>query len=77
MARYAYSPDADALVIKLRDGVPDHGEEIAPGIIAHYSRNGTLLEVEILNASEMAIEIVRKLSEHHRNTTPRIAQRST
>ncbi len=75
MARYIYSPDADALVIKLRDGVLDYGEEIAPGVIAHYDRDGNLLEIEILDASEIAIEIVKKLSEYRRNTTPRATQR--
>ena len=72
MARYVYSSDADVLVVRLRDGVLDHGEELAPGIIAHYNKSGELLEIEILDASEIAIEIIKKLTKYsktqHRET---------
>ena len=55
----------------MRNDVLDHGEEIGPGIIAHYDRDGDLIEIEILDASEIAIEIVKKLSEYRRNTMQR------
>ena len=56
-----YSPDADALVIALRDEEPDHGEEAAPGVILHYGRSGELVEIEILGASRLLTEMVRAL----------------
>lgn len=48
-----YSPDADALIIKLRDGKPKDSRDLAEGIIAHYSKDGRILELEILDASKV------------------------
>jgi uncharacterized protein YuzE len=46
-----YSPDADALIIKLRNGVPVDSVDLSEGIIAHYSKDKKILEIEILDAS--------------------------
>jgi uncharacterized protein YuzE len=47
-----YSPDADALMIKLRNGVPVDSVDLSEGIIAHYSKDKKILEIEILDASK-------------------------
>ncbi len=48
-----YSPDADALIIKLREGKPEDSRDVAEGIIAHYSKNKEVLEIEILDTSKI------------------------
>ncbi len=48
-----YSPDADALIISFREGKPVDSIDIANGIIAHYSKDKKILEIEILDASEV------------------------
>ena len=48
-----YSPDADVLMVKLGQGVPVDSIDIAEGLIAHYSKDKKLLEIEILDASEI------------------------
>ena len=47
-----YSPDADALIIRLREGKPVDSVDLAEGIIAHYSKDRKILEIEILDASK-------------------------
>ncbi len=48
-----YSPDADALIISFREGKPVDSIDIANGIIAHYSKDKKILEIEILDASKV------------------------
>jgi uncharacterized protein YuzE len=48
-----YSPDADVLMIQLREGEPYDSRDIAEGIIVHLSRKGNPLEIEILDASKV------------------------
>jgi len=60
-AKVKYSPDADALVITLRDEKPDYGEEAASDVILHYGRSGELVEIEILGALQLFTEIVKAL----------------
>ncbi len=48
-----YSPDADVLVIRLREGKPVDSIDVAEGIIAHYSKDKKILEIEILDASKV------------------------
>jgi uncharacterized protein YuzE len=47
-----YSPDADVLIISLRDGKVVDSVDLAEGIIAHYSEDKKILEIEILDASK-------------------------
>ena len=47
-----YSPDADVLVIRLRDGKLADSIDAAEGIIAHLDESGKVIEVEILDASK-------------------------
>lgn len=48
-----YSPDADVLMIKLSPGVPVDSIDVAEGLIAHYSQDKRLVEIEILDASSI------------------------
>ena len=48
-----YSPDADVLIIQLREGLPVDSRDIAEGIIVHLSQEGNPLEIEILDASKV------------------------
>ena len=48
-----YSADADALIIRLREGKPVDSVDLAEGIIAHYSKDKKILEIEILDASKI------------------------
>lgn len=48
-----YSPVTDALIIRLREGTPADSVDLAEGIIAHYSKDEKILEIEILDASRV------------------------
>jgi uncharacterized protein YuzE len=48
-----YSPDADVLVIQLREGKPADSRDIAEGVIVHLSVKGRPLEIEVLDASKV------------------------
>ena len=48
-----YSPDADVLLIELREGTPVDSQDAAEGIIIHYDEAGEPLEIEILDASKV------------------------
>ena len=47
-----YDPEADAVYIKLADGVYDESEEVAPGVILDFTLDGQVMGIEILNASK-------------------------
>jgi uncharacterized protein YuzE len=51
--RIAYSPDADVLMIQLREGEPVDSRDLTEGIIIHLSAAGQPLEIEILDASKI------------------------
>ena len=48
-----YSPDADGLVIRLKDGKLVDSEDISDRILLHYSDKHEPLEIEILDASKV------------------------
>jgi uncharacterized protein YuzE len=48
-----YSPDADVLLVRLREGKLVDSVDIAEGLIAHYAEDGSVLEIEILDASKV------------------------
>lgn len=53
--KITYSPDADVLTIHLRKGRPANSRDIAEGVIVHLSTKGHPLEIEILDASKVAL----------------------
>jgi Protein of unknown function (DUF2283). len=48
-----YDPNDDILLITLKDKPLAYGEEITPQIIAHYSKDNELVEIEVLDANEL------------------------
>jgi len=48
-----YSPDADVIVIELRDGRPADSVDLSEGVILHLDEDGFPLEIEILDASKV------------------------
>ena len=48
-----YSPDADVLIIQLREGKVSDSRDIAEGVIVHLSAKGQPLEIEVLDASKV------------------------
>ena len=50
-----YSADADILLIELRDGTPVDSVDLKEGVILHLDGDGLPLEIEILDASKLAM----------------------
>lgn len=50
-----YSKEADILLIELRDGTPVDSIDIKEGVILHLDGDGLPLEIEILDASKLAM----------------------
>ena len=53
MMQIKYSPDADVLMVQLREGKLVDSVDIVGGLIAHYAEDGSVLEIEILDASKV------------------------
>ncbi|HLC76905.1 MAG TPA: DUF2283 domain-containing protein [archaeon] len=60
--KYKYDKRTDILLIKLSKGKPDFGEQKG-NIIAHYSKKGKPVEIEILNARKTTGKIVETVFE--------------
>lgn len=50
-----YSKEADILLIELRDGTPVDSIDLKEGVILHLDSEGAPLEIEILDASKLAM----------------------
>ena len=50
-----YSKEADILLIELRDGTPIDSIDLKEGVILHLDNEGLPLEIEILDASKIAM----------------------
>ena len=53
--RIKYSKEADVLMIELRDGSPVDSIDLKEGVILHLDGQGLPLEIEILDASKIAM----------------------
>jgi len=53
--RIKYSKEADILMIDLRDGSPVDSIDLKEGVILHLDGQGLPLEIEILDASKIAM----------------------
>lgn len=51
--KISYDPVDDILLITLKEKPLAYGEEITPQIIAHYSKDNELVEIEVLDANEL------------------------
>jgi uncharacterized protein YuzE len=56
-----YYPDADALVLKIIDEKPDHGEQVGEEMILHYTKDNRLVKIEILDASKTVIDFLQPI----------------
>jgi uncharacterized protein YuzE len=59
--RIKYYPDADALDIRISDEKPDHGEEAGEEMVLHYTKEGKLVKIEILDASKTVIDFLKPI----------------
>jgi uncharacterized protein YuzE len=50
-----YSKEADILLIELKDGTPADSIDLKEGVILHLDKEGAPLEIEILDASKVAV----------------------
>jgi len=50
-----YSKEADILLIELKDGTPVDSIDLKEGVILHLDKEGSPLEIEILDASKVAM----------------------
>ncbi len=48
-----YDPADNILLITLSETPLAYGEEITPQVIAHYSKDNELMEIEVLDANEL------------------------
>jgi uncharacterized protein YuzE len=58
--KYKYDLETDILVISLSDEKPDFGEQRGK-IITHYAKDNKPVEIEILDASETAIGMIKAM----------------
>ncbi|MFW5904544.1 MAG: DUF2283 domain-containing protein [Candidatus Saliniplasma sp.] len=58
--KYEYDRETDILLIKLSEEEPDFGEQ-SGSIITHYSKDGKPIEIEILDASETTLSMIKPI----------------
>ena len=58
--KYKYDRKSDVLLITLSKGKPDFAEQ-NQNVITHYNKHGKPIELEILNAREMALDLLKAL----------------
>lgn len=58
--KYKYDAKADLLVISLSSEKPDFGEQ-KENIITHYNEKCKPVEIEILDASKTALDIIKAI----------------
>ena len=58
--KYRYDRESDVLLITLSKEKPDFAEQ-NQNVITHYNKDGKPIEIEILDAREMALGIVKTI----------------
>ncbi|MBI4480266.1 MAG: DUF2283 domain-containing protein [Acidobacteria bacterium] len=58
--KYEYDRESDVLLITLSREKPDYAEQ-SRNIITHYSKKGKPIEIEILDASKEAVDIIKAI----------------
>ena len=58
--KYKYDRESDVLLITLSREKPDFAEQ-TQNVITHYNKDGKPIEIEILDASETALDILKAL----------------
>lgn len=52
--RVQYDPSADAMYIRLAEGVIADSDEVREGVVLDYDENGKVLGIELLSVSQRA-----------------------
>jgi uncharacterized protein YuzE len=68
-----YYPDADALVMRVSDEKPDHGEQVGEEMILHFTRDNKLVKIEILDASKTILDLIKPILSHKPIRTAAVA----
>lgn len=55
-----YDPDVDALAINWGDAQIVESDEVAPGVILDYDKDGNVVGVEVLDASKQILQLPGK-----------------
>jgi len=64
-----YDKKTDVLWLLVKGGVEEEHREITPGVSVELGKNGELLGIEILNASRVLGEKIRKAANRDRIVT--------
>lgn len=59
----SYYPDTDSLFIKLRPGIEATGEEVAPGIVFHYTPEGEVTAIEMDSRASHLADVTKLKAE--------------
>ena len=59
--RIKYYSDADALDIWISDEKRDYGEEAGEEMVLHYTKEGKLVKIELLDASKTVIDFLEAI----------------
>ena len=55
--KVSYYSDSDSLFIKLRPGPEATGEEVAPGIVFHYTPEGEVTAIEMDSRASKLVDV--------------------
>jgi len=58
-----YDKEVDVLLIKINNNKPDYGEDIGEGIILHFDKNKTPVEIEILDGKKYLVNWIEQALE--------------
>ena len=61
---YKYDQEADVILIKLRPGKPEFGEQEG-NIIMHFDKSNRPIEIEILDASKSMLSVAKSIIAKH------------
>jgi uncharacterized protein YuzE len=68
--KVTYDESVNILYIRLRDGAYDESDEVTPGIIVDFDKQGKPLAIEILDASTLLGQIDHVMLEYSRIPQP-------
>ncbi|MEM1598151.1 MAG: DUF2283 domain-containing protein [Pyrobaculum sp.] len=58
-----YDKGADSIYIKIREGQVYESDEVAPGVVVDYDKDGEIIGVEILWFSKRKVDLTKLLTE--------------
>jgi uncharacterized protein YuzE len=58
-----YDKEVDVLTITISDEKPEYGDDVGNGVIVHFDKNKTPVEIEILNAKRHLVDWVEQALE--------------